>query len=105
MRLARRGFILGGVAMLSGCASAAAQTASLQPLVTVTPAPQLPVRPAEVITSQLNTTRPLDPRGQVRRELMDRAMAALDIHDHRITRRDRMYLVDFKKFSGDERLY
>ncbi|WP_298095008.1 murein L,D-transpeptidase catalytic domain-containing protein [Brevundimonas sp.] len=107
MRLARRGFILGGVAMLSGCASAAAQTASLQPLVTVTPAPapQLPVRPAEVITSQLNTTRPLDPRGQIRQELMDRAMAALDIHDHRITRRDRMYLVDFKKFSGDERLY
>ena len=63
------------------------------------------MRPAEVITSQLNTTRPLDPRGQVRRELMDRATAALEIHNHRITRRDRMYLVDFKKFSGDERLY
>ena len=105
MRLARRGFILGGVAMLSGCATAAAQTASVQPLGTVTPGPQLPARPAQVITSHLNTTRPLDPRSQVRKELMDRAMAALDIHDHRITRRDRMYLVDFKKFSGDERLY
>lgn len=105
MRLARRGFILGGVAMLSGCATAAAQTASVRPLATVTAGPQLPVRPAQVITSQLNTTRPLDPRGQVRKELMERATAALDIHGHRITRRDRMYLVDFKKFSGDERLY
>jgi len=105
MRLARRGFILGGVAMLSGCATAAAQTASVQPLVTVRAGPQLPARPARIITSQLNTTRPLDPRSQVRKELMERATAALDIHGHRITRRDRMYLVDFKKFSGDERLY
>ncbi len=105
MRLARRGFILGGAAMLSGCATAAAQTASVQPLAAVPVDPQSPARPAQVITSQLNTTRPLDPRSQVRKELMDRAMAALDIHDHRITRRDRMYLVDFKKFSGQERLY
>ena len=105
MRLARRGFILGGAAILSGCATASAQPASVPQLATVTAGPQLPARPAEVITAQLNTTRPLDPRSQVRKELMDRAMAALDIHDHRITRRDRMYLVDFKKFSGDERLY
>jgi hypothetical protein len=105
MRLARRGFILGGVTMLSGCATAAVQTAAVQPLPTATLGPQIVVRPPQVITSQLNTTRPLDPRGEVRKELMDRAMAALDIHGHRITRRDRMYLVDFKKFSGDERLY
>jgi hypothetical protein len=105
MRLARRGFILGGAAMLSGCATAAAQTGGVQPLAAITVEPQLPARPPEIITSSLNTTRPLDPRGQVRKELMDRAMAALDIHDHRITRRDRMYLVDFKKFSGEERLY
>ena len=107
MRLARRGFILGGAALLSGCATAATRTpvAAVQPLAAVTADPQIVVRAPEVITSSLNTTRPLDPRGQVRGELMDRAMAALDIHDHRITRRDRMYLVDFKKFSGDERLY
>ncbi|MDQ3126424.1 MAG: murein L,D-transpeptidase catalytic domain family protein [Pseudomonadota bacterium] len=105
MRLARRGFILGGVAMLSGCATAAAQTASVQPRLAVTAGPQLPARPAQVITSQLNSTRPLDPRSHVRKELMERATAALDIHGHRISRRDRMYLVDFKKFSGDERLY
>lgn len=107
MRLARRGFILGGAALLSGCATAAAQTpaAGLGAVAAMPVEPQVPARPPEIITSSLNTTRPLDPRGQVRKELMDRAMAALDIHDHRIIRRDRMYLVDFKKFSGEERLY
>jgi hypothetical protein len=106
MRLARRGFILGGAALVSGCATAAAQSPTGLTTVAALPVePQVPARPPEIITSSLNTTRPLDPRGQVRKELMDRAMAALDIHDHRITRRDRMYLVDFQKFSGEERLY
>jgi hypothetical protein len=110
MRLARRGFILGGAALLSGCATAAAttQTATFKPLpgLAQTPVPTITIsQPPEVITAELNTTRPLDPRGQVRKELMDRAMAALDIHKGKITRRDRMYLVDFQKFSGDERLY
>ncbi len=107
MRLARRGFILGGAALLSGCATAAAQTrtAGFHPISGALADPQLPIRPPETITSQLNTTRSLDPRGQIRPELMERAMAALDIHRDRITQRDRMYLVDFTKFSGDERLY
>ncbi|MDP3658085.1 MAG: murein L,D-transpeptidase catalytic domain family protein [Brevundimonas sp.] len=106
MRLARRGFILGGAALLSGCATAGAQTpGDLRAVAALPVEPLVPPRSPGIITSSLNTTRPLDPRGQVRKELMDRAMAALDIHDHRITRRDRMYLVDFKKFSGDERLY
>ncbi|WP_224760986.1 murein L,D-transpeptidase catalytic domain family protein [Brevundimonas aurantiaca] len=51
------------------------------------------------------TPPPLDPRGAVPKDLMDRAMAALDIHHRKLPLRDRMYLVDFKKFSGDERLY
>ena len=62
-------------------------------------------RAPEIITAELNSTRPLDPRGSVRKELIERALAALDIHEGKITKRDRMYLVDFKKFSGDERLY
>lgn len=103
MRLARRGFILGGAALMSGCATAATQTAALVAPVVVEP--RVPPRSPQIITSQLNSTRPLDPRGQVRKELMDRAMAALDIHQGKITRRDRMYLVDFTKFSGEERLY
>ena len=108
MRLARRGFILGGTALLSGCAttSAATQTAALRSLQATAQTTTVTVaKPAEIITAELNTTRPLDPRSQVRKELMDRAVAALDIHKDRITRRDRMYLVDFQKFSGDERLY
>ena len=108
MRLARRGFILGGAALLSGCAtSAATQQAALTPLATPLQTPRISIAAAEpeVITAQLNTTRLLDPRGQVRKELMDRALSALDVHGHKISKRDRMYLVDFTKFSGDERLY
>lgn len=103
MRLARRGFILGGAALMSGCATAATQTAAVVAPIVVEP--RVPPRSPQIITSQLNSTRPLDPRGQVRKELMERAMAALDIHQGKITRRDRMYLVDFTKFSGEERLY
>ena len=106
MRLARRGFILGGAALVSGCATASAQSVSGLAEARLPPASPLGVeRDPELITSQLNSTRPLDPRGRVRDELMERALAALDIHRDRITQRDRMYLVDFKKFSGDERLY
>lgn len=106
MQLARRGFILGGAALVSGCATAAARPVVTAATQQVPPTPTIQVeRPAEVITAQLNSTRPLDPRGSVRKELMDRALAALDIHQGKITQRDRMYLVDFKKFSGDERLY
>jgi len=112
MRLARRGFILGGAALLSGCASTAATrpTATFSPVgpQAAAPTPRITVAQAvepEAITAHLNSTRVLDPRGQVRPELMERALAALDIHGHRIPKRDRMYLVDFTKFSGDERLY
>jgi hypothetical protein len=116
MRLARRGFILGGAALLSGCATTAAanrQAGVFTPLpnqpsalLAQTPAPRVAVaQEPQAITAQLNTTRLLDPRGQVRPELMQRALAALDIHESKITRRDRMYLVDFTKHSGEERLY
>ena len=105
MRLARRGFILGGAAVLSGCATAGSATQQIAAAAPIVVEPQLPPRAPEIITSQLNSTRPLDPRGQVRPELLERALAALDIHPGRITRRARMYLVDFTKFSGDERLY
>ncbi|GAA0653319.1 hypothetical protein GCM10009101_28950 [Brevundimonas lenta] len=108
MRLARRGFILGGAAILSGCAtSAATQQATLAPLAAPVSTPRITLAPQapEVITAELNSTRLLDPRGQVRKELMERAVAALDIHTHKITKRDRMYLVDFTKYSGEERLY
>lgn len=105
MRLSRRGLILGGSAMLAGCASARAT-----PIVTAQAAPVVPAAapsatPAPAIQTANLTAPPLDPRGRVRKDLMERAMAALDIHHRRLPLRDRMYLVDFQKFSGDERLY
>lgn len=108
MQLSRRGLILGGSALLAGCSTAAAQTGGpvlAGPLGAPVPTVTLEPRSPEVITAELNTTRPLDPRGQIRPELLERARAALDIHASRIVNRDRMYLVDFTKFSGDERFY
>ena len=99
MRLSRRGLILGGSAMLAGCATAPA--AVLEAPIVLAAAPPPPPLPR---IPQI-TPPPLDPRRLVRPELMSRAMAALDVHSHRITLRDRMYLVDFQKFSGDARLF
>ena len=97
MRLSRRGMILGGSAMLAGCASA---PAAVTPLV-LTQAPTIPpLAPLPQITPP-----PLDPQRLVRPALMAQAMAALDVHHDRIPLRDRMYLVDFQKFSGEERFY
>lgn len=101
MRLERRGFILGGAALLSGCATAGAQTANLSHGVALPAQAQLAQTPVVTVAPG----QPLDPRGLVRKELMERAMTALDTHHRRLPLRDRMYLVDFQKYSGEERLY
>jgi hypothetical protein len=85
--------------MLAGCAT----TQPPAPMVIATAAP-LPPPPLPRIP-QITPPPPLDPQRLVRPELMSRAMAALDVHHHRITLRDRMYLVDFQTFSGDSRLF
>jgi hypothetical protein len=101
MRLSRRGIILGGSALLTGCASASAGTQ-----LAAVPAPLVdPVAPAAPISTAQVIAPPLDPHGLVPPALMARAMAALDIHHRRVPLRDRMYLVDFKRFSGEERLF
>ncbi|AQR61821.1 twin-arginine translocation pathway signal [Brevundimonas sp. LM2] len=97
MRLSRRGLILGGSAMLAGCASA---PSTVIPLVLAQAPTASPPAPLPQITPP-----PLDPQNLVRTALMARAMAALDVHHGRIPLRDRMYLVDFQKFSGEERFY
>lgn len=101
MRISRRGIILGGSALLSGCATASAGTqfASVGTSLADPVLPAAPVSTAQVIPP------PLDPNGLVPPALMARAMAALDIHHRRVPLRDRMYLVDFKRFSGEERLF
>lgn len=88
--------------MLAGCSSAAS--------VAVAPAPAMLAQatvapPPPAVTTASLIPPPLDPQNKVRPELMQRAMAALDIHHQRIPQRDRMYLVDFKRFSGEERFY
>lgn len=103
MRLSRRGLILGGSALLAGCATADSMAAvrgeALMPSAGDTSA----VRVA--MAAAVDPAPPLDPRNRVRKDLMDRALAALDIHHRKIPQRDRMYLVDFKRYSGDERLF
>lgn len=84
--------------VLSGCASTGAA-----PIRQVMLPQSLDLSPRPVQT--VRVTPPLDPSGQVRPELMSRAMAALDIHHRRIPSRDRMYLVDFTRYSGEPRLY
>ncbi|WP_453977528.1 murein L,D-transpeptidase catalytic domain family protein [Brevundimonas sp. Marseille-Q4549] len=89
--------------MLAGCASASA-TAPLTTAATVAPVVPPTVTLPTIQTAHVETP-PLDPQGHVRKELMERAMTALDTHHRRLPLRDRMYLVDFKKYSGEERLY
>jgi hypothetical protein len=103
MRLSRRGLVLGGSALLAGCATRDAVVAPVQ-LAQATPlsAPVTIIPPSPRV---IHVPPPLDPNRRVRPELMQRAMAALDIHHRRIPLRDRMYLVDFQKFSGEERFY
>lgn len=95
--------IMGCSAMLGGCASAKAVSTPLPTMLAqVTTAPSRASAPAIAVA---DLSPALDPRGLVRKDLMDRAMAALDIHHRKVPLRDRMYLVDFQKFSGEERLY
>lgn len=105
MRLSRRGLILGGSALLAGCSSAAS-TSNLRVAGAVAPVlPSLPDRPAATHIRVAEAGTVIDPHRIVRPDLIERARAAMDVHGHRISRRDRMYLVDFQKFSGEDRLY
>lgn len=103
--VSRRSVILGGSAILAGCASTRTPDtvpalSQIQPLFQ----PALPTLPSQSLPT-VDVAPPLDPQGRVRPALMQRAMAALDLHHRRVPLRDRMYIVDFQRFSGDERLF
>ncbi|WP_292041695.1 MULTISPECIES: murein L,D-transpeptidase catalytic domain-containing protein [unclassified Brevundimonas] len=103
MKLSRRGLILGGSAVLAGCASV---PPALDPRLQAYAAyPSATPPPPAPVTAVAARGPVIDPYRIVRPDLMARARAALDTHGHRIPLRDRMYLVDFQKFSGEERLY
>lgn len=103
MHLSRRALIIGGSAALAGCAttsSAPTPQLAATPYTPPVPRPDLAAYAAPV-RQQVN----IDPYRLVRPDLLDRARAAMDMHGHRITLRDRVYLVDFQKFSGSDRMY
>ena len=102
MQLSRRSLILGGTAMLGGCASVRPSPVALTAILPTAIAAL--AAPPALAAAQMPPP-PLDPSGFIRRDLMQRAMAALDIHHLRIPLRDRMYLVDFRRYSGEPRLY
>ena len=102
MQISRRGLILGGSMALAGCATASAPpTPQLAPA----PPPRIPRPDLAAYAAPVRQSVLIDPYNIVRKDLMERARAAMDTHSHRIPLRDRMYLVDFQKFSGAERLF
>ena len=101
MQISRRGLIFGGSMALAGCATASAPPN--RQLAAAAPPPTIPDLQAYAAPARPSVV--LDPYNIVRRDLMERAKAALDTHGHRIPLRDRMYLVDFQRFSGTERLF
>ncbi|MBX7249282.1 MAG: murein L,D-transpeptidase catalytic domain family protein [Caulobacteraceae bacterium] len=105
MRLSRRGMILGGAALLGACATTARQ----EPLVTAQLAqPELPPinpRLETLVPVEATPRTVMDPRGLIRKDLLDAGLKALGRHGERIPNRDSMYLVDFDIHSSRPRLY
>jgi hypothetical protein len=97
--------ILGGAAMLSACATTARQ----EPLVTAQIAqPELPpintrLEIVETVAAAPKTV--MDPKGLVRKDLLDAGLKALQRHGDRVPNRDSMYLVDFDVHSSKPRLH
>lgn len=98
MQISRR-MLLKSAATLGGLALAGRSVPALVPdhFQNRAPAPLPPVAPAA-------EPAPFVPDG-VSRDLMGRALAALDRHDARIARRDRIAIVDFSARSSDRRLH
>ncbi len=103
MKLSRRGLILGGAATLAACATAGRQ-GSLD-LAQVSPVDLPPVTtPLEVVVTEAPKTV-MDPRGVIRRPLLEQALASLERHGSRVPNRDAMFIVDFDRHSAQPRLY
>lgn len=100
-RLGRRGFLFGAAALAASC------TTTNKPALEVAaapPPPQVELNPALTIP----TPKPLlvlDPEGQIRKPLLQDALVAFNRYGNRITVKDEIYLVDFKKHSSLPRLF
>lgn len=104
MKLSRRGLVVGGAALLASCATTKSQnTLNLASV----PADALPpVSPAlEPVTVVPTPKVVMDPRGLIRKPVLEQGLAALDRFGNRVEHRDAMYLVDFDKHSSQPRLF
>jgi len=102
MRLSRRGMLLGGMgAALASCAPAQRLVEMSDPLAPVAVQPE----PLVLSTEPLRAPTLLDPEGLIRRDLRERAVAALDAHAAALGPRDRIYVVDFARHSAEPRLF
>lgn len=101
MQLSRRGLILGGAALAASCATSSQKSL----LKAMSPAELPPVNAplAPVTASAAKVT--MDPKGLIRKPLLDAGLAALERHGDRIPNRDAMFLVDFDRHSSKPRLY
>ena len=61
------------------------------------PVPRVEAAPVGAVT--------LDPKSLIRKPLLDAALAAMDQHADRVTRKDAIYLVDFSLHSSKPRLF
>lgn len=106
LRLSRRGLIIGLTALTASCAGTSHRAGS--PLALATPRP-IEITPAPLeIPAVATTAAPavtLDPQGQIRKPLLDAALAALKEHGDRIRHQDRIYVVDFDRHSSKPRLF
>lgn len=104
MNLSRRGLILGCAALAGSCASTGKLPAPVQQA-----AVPIPPRPAPVSTPSINVvsaSRTLyDPKGWIRKPLLDAGLAAFESHGRNLSNRDRIYLVDFNQHSAQHRLF
>lgn len=102
-RLSRRGLIIGLAALTSSCATMSRRPA---PVAVAGPAPLvIPTQPLAVPPVPAQAAVKLDPKGLIRKDLLDDAMVALKRHGSKIERKDQVYLVDFKKHSSQPRLF
>ncbi len=111
MQFSRRGMILSGAALSASFVSSSSRSAPFvgpaRPArVLLDPPPSLEAAPATAPEAIAAASGPvLDPKGQIRKALLDGALEALKRHDGRITRQDRIYLVDFRAHSSKPRLF
>lgn len=106
MNLSRRGLILGLSALAGSCATDGKPPPTAHQTAVPPPAPSPVLAAARPSVNMVTTAQTIyDPRGWIRKPLLEAALAAYDRHERSLTHRDRIYLVDFAKHSGQHRLF